>query len=70
MRDSSFLTEIEREELDRRLAEYRQDQNPGEPWRAVLREIEELSFLPERRDGLQATGSMGGEEGGDEGGGG
>jgi putative addiction module component (TIGR02574 family) len=41
IRDALPLTDLQAEELDRRVAEYREDRNPGEPWRAVLKEIEE-----------------------------
>jgi hypothetical protein len=65
MKGTYLLTELEAEELDRRVAEYRVDQEPGEPWRVVLGEIEieGRSLLAQRRDGLQAAGAMGGEEG-------
>jgi putative addiction module component (TIGR02574 family) len=35
------MTEAQGEELDRRLAAYREDRDPGRPWEEVLREIEE-----------------------------
>jgi putative addiction module component (TIGR02574 family) len=35
------LTAAQAEELDRRVEEYRQDRNPGTPWREVLKKIEE-----------------------------
>ena len=34
------LTEAQAEELDRRLEAYRQDGDPGRPWREVLDELE------------------------------
>jgi putative addiction module component (TIGR02574 family) len=34
------LTEAQAEELDRRLDAYRQDGDPGRPWREVLDELE------------------------------
>lgn len=33
------LTAAQAEELDRRLAAYRKDRNPGQPWRDALKEI-------------------------------
>lgn len=35
------LTTAQEEELDRRLEDYRQDRNPGTPWREALRRIAE-----------------------------
>ncbi len=35
------LTDAQVAELERRLAEYRQDQDPGQPWREVLDALEE-----------------------------
>ncbi len=36
------LTDAQAEELDRRLEAYRQDGDPGRPWREVLDELENL----------------------------
>ncbi len=33
------LTQAQAEELDRRLDAYREDSDPGEPWRAALQQI-------------------------------
>ena len=35
------LTEAQAREIDRRLAAYRQDGDPGQPWEAVLDRIEQ-----------------------------
>jgi putative addiction module component (TIGR02574 family) len=35
------LTAAQVDELDRRLEDYRQDRNPGTPWREALRRIAE-----------------------------
>lgn len=37
------LSAARAEELDRRLEAYRRDQNPGQPWREALEEIETLA---------------------------
>lgn len=33
------LTSAQEEELDRRVADYREDRDPGQPWREALDEI-------------------------------
>jgi len=35
------LTEPQAQELDRRVAQYREDQDPGTPWREVIKKVEE-----------------------------
>jgi putative addiction module component (TIGR02574 family) len=41
MQDALPLTGPQEEELDRRLAEYREDKDPGQPWAEVLNRIKE-----------------------------
>ena len=41
MQEAQPLTGLQQEELDRRLAEYRQDKDPGEAWPEVLHRIKE-----------------------------
>jgi putative addiction module component (TIGR02574 family) len=41
MPDALPLTAPQEAELDRRLAQYREDQNPGEPWAEALNRIKE-----------------------------
>jgi putative addiction module component (TIGR02574 family) len=38
--DAVPLTDEQAEELDRRLEAYRQDRDPGTPWREALQQIE------------------------------
>jgi putative addiction module component (TIGR02574 family) len=40
--DAIPLTDAQAEELDRRLQAYRQEGDPGRPWREVLDELERL----------------------------
>lgn len=41
--DAAPLTPTQEAELDRRVAEYREDGDPGTPWREVLKAIERRS---------------------------
>jgi putative addiction module component (TIGR02574 family) len=41
IQESLPLTEPQQQELDRRLAEYREDQDPGTPWAEAMSKIDE-----------------------------